>query len=198
MPLTTEGILIGFEFQTHDGRVYALRRVMPTDTERLYEFMCGLSERTRWRRFMTRRPFSDDVARLEVARVLADSADDHVSLIVTETHGATEVAVALAELACDRSSDTGEIAVVVRDDWQRKGIGAFLLVQLVRIAHESGLAYLHADLFADNYPMRRLLYALGLPSTSTNYRGELSWVARMPPRLLGEIIRPLAEPVEVD
>ena len=198
MPLTTEGILVRFEFQTDDGRAYALRRVMPTDTERLYEFMCGLSERTRWRRFMTQRPFSDDVARLEVARVLADSADDHVSLILTETHGATEVAVALAELACDRSSDTGEIAVVVRDDWQRKGIGTFLLGQLVRIAHEGGLAYLRADLFADNYPMRRLLYALGLPSTTTNYRGELSWVARLPPRILGEIIRPLAEPAEVD
>ena len=181
MPLTTEGILVGFEFQTHDGRAYALRRVMPIDTEQLYEFMRGLSERTRWRRFMTRRPFSDDVARLEVARVLAGSIDDHVSLIVTEMHGAKEVAVALAELACDRSSDTGEIAVVVRDDWQRKGIGTFLLGQLVRIAHEGGLAYLRADLFADNYPMRRLLYALGLPSTTTNHRGELSWVARLPP-----------------
>ena len=169
MPLTTEAILVRFEFQTDDGRAYALRRVMPTDTERLYEFMCGLSERTRCAVFHEpQRPFSDDVARLEVARVLAASADDHVSLIVTETHGATEVAVALAELACDRSSDTGEIAVVVRDDWQRKGIGTFLLGQLVRIAHEDGLAYLRADLFADNYPMRRLLYALGLPSTTTN------------------------------
>jgi GNAT superfamily N-acetyltransferase len=130
---------------------------------------------------MTRRPFSDDVARLEVARVLAGSGDDHVLLIVTEMHGAKEMAVALAELACDRSSDTGEIAVVVRDDWQRKGIGTFLLGQLVRIAHQGGLTYLRADLFADNYPMRRLLCSLGLPSTTTNHRGELSWVAHLPP-----------------
>jgi RimJ/RimL family protein N-acetyltransferase len=198
MPLTTQAIFIGFEFQAHNGRVYTLRPIMPTDTEQLYEFMCGLSERTRRLRFMTQRPFSDDLARLEVARVVAGSADGHVTLIVTEMHGAKEVAVALAELACDRSSGTGEIAVVVRDDWQRKGIGTFLLGQLVRIAHEGDLAYLRADLFADNYPMRRLLYALGLPSTTTNYRGELSWVARLPPRILGEIIRPLAEPVEAD
>jgi GNAT superfamily N-acetyltransferase len=155
---------------------------MPTDTQRLYEFMRGLSERTRWRRFMTRRPFSDDVARLEVARVLAGSADDYVSLIVTETQGAKEVAVALAELACDRSSDTGEIAIVVRDDRQRKGIGIFLLRQLARIAHKGDLTYLRADLFADNYPMRRLLQALRLPSTTTSHSGELSWVARLPPR----------------
>ncbi|HET9223964.1 MAG TPA: GNAT family N-acetyltransferase [Roseiflexaceae bacterium] len=182
MPLTTEGILVGFQFQTHDGQAYALRRVMPTDTERLYDLMRGLSERTRWRRFMTRRPFSDDVARLEVRRVLAGSTDGHVTLLVTEMHGATEVAVALAELACDRSSDTGEIAVVVRDDCQRKGIGSFLLRQLVRIAHEGDLTYLRADLFADNYPMRRLLQALRLHSTTTSHRGELSWVARLPPR----------------
>src|SRR5262245_10803285 len=165
MPLTTQAIFIGFEFQAHDGRVYTLRRMMPTDTERLYAFMCGLSERTRRLRFMTQRPFSDDVARLEVARVVAGSADGYVTLIVTEMHGAKEVAVALAELACDRNSDTGEIAVVVRDDWQRKGIGSFLLGQLVQIAQEIGLTYLRADLLAENYPMQRLLRALGLPST---------------------------------
>jgi GNAT superfamily N-acetyltransferase len=131
---------------------------------------------------MTQRPFSDDVARLEVARVLAGSADAHITLIVTEMCGAKEVAVALAELARDRNSDTGEIAVVVRDDRQRKGIGSFLLGQLVQIAQESGLTYLRADLLAENYPMQRLLHALGLPSRTTNYTGELYWVARVPPR----------------
>ena len=89
-------------------------------------------------------------------------------------------------------------AIVVRDGWQRKGIGTLLLGQLVRIAHEGGLAHLRADLLADNHPMRRLLYGLGLRSTTTNYRGELSWVARLPPHIPGEIIRPLLQPAQAD
>ena len=74
---------------------------------------------------------------------------------------------------CDHDSAIGEIAVVVRDDAQRKGIGGLLMRQLVQIAQELGLTHLHGDMLAENYPMRHLLRSLGLPSTTTIHSGEM-------------------------
>jgi acetyltransferase len=140
-----------------------------------------LSQQTRWLRFMTPRPFSPEFVRAEVARIVAGSAGSYVSLIVTESCDG-EAAAAVAELACDHDSATGEIAIVVRDDAQRKGIGGFLMGQLVQIAQERGLTHLHSDMLAENYPMRRLLRGLGLPSTTTIHSGEMHVIIGLPQR----------------
>ena len=181
MQPTTHPISIGLAFQARDGRAYTLRRVTPADAGRLAEFLSRLSQQTRWLRFMTPRPFSPELVRAEVARIVAGGAGSYVTLIVTESHDG-EAAVAVAELACDHDSATGEIAVVVRDDAQRKGIGGLLMRQLVQIAQERGLTHLHSDMFAENYPMRHLLRGLGLPSTTTIHSGEMHVIIGMPQR----------------
>jgi acetyltransferase len=181
MQLTTDSLFTGLAFQTRDGRAYTLRRVTPADVGRLAEFLSRLSQQTRWLRFMTPRPFSPELVRAEVARIVAGGAGSYVSLIVTESHDG-EAAIAVAELACDHDSATGEIAVVVRDDAQRKGIGGLLMRQLVQIAQELGLTHLHGDMFAENYPMRHLLRSLGLPSTTTIHSGEMHVIIGMPQR----------------
>jgi hypothetical protein len=58
----------GLAFQTRDGLAYTLRRVTPADAGLLDEFLCRLSEKTRWLRFMTARPCSPEFVRAEVAR----------------------------------------------------------------------------------------------------------------------------------
>jgi acetyltransferase len=181
MQPTTHSISTGLAFQTRDGRAYTLRRVTPADIERLAEFLSRLSQQTRRLRFMTSRPFSPELVRAEVARIVAGGAGSYVALIVTESHDG-ETAVAVAELACDHDSAAGEIAVVVRDDAQRKGIGSLLMGQLVQIAQERGLRHLHGDMLAENYPMRRLLRGLGLPSTTTIHSGEIHVIIDMPQR----------------
>jgi acetyltransferase len=181
MQLTTLSSSSGLAFQTRDGRAYTLRRVTPADVGRLAEFLSRLSRQTRWLRFMTPRPFSPELVRAEVARIVAGGAGSYVALIVTESHDG-EAAVAVAERACDHDSATGEIAVVVRDDAQRKGIGSLLMGQLVQIAQDRGLTHLHGDMLAENYPMRRLLRGLGLPSTTTIHSGEMHVIIGMPQR----------------
>ena len=191
MQPTTDSIFTGLAFQTRDGRAYTLRRVTPADAERLAEFLSRLSQQTRWLRFMTPRPFSPELVRAEVTRIVASGADSYVALIVTESHDG-EAAVAVAELACNHDSATGEIAIVVRDDAQRKGIGSLLMGQLVQLAQESGLTHLHCDMLAENYPMRRVLRGLGLPSTTTIHSGEMHVIIGMPQR--GEMLSHVQPP----
>ncbi len=170
----------GLAFQTRDGLAYTLRRVTPADVELLDEFMRRLSEKTRWLRFMTARPCSPEFVRAEVARMVAGSAGNSITLILTEARDGSEAVAAVAELVYTRESGTGEVGVVVMDDAQRKGIGSLLLQQQLLIAQEIGLTHLHGDMFAENYAIQRLIKALQLPYTATIQSGEMQITVRVP------------------
>jgi acetyltransferase len=151
--------------------------VTPADAGLLAEFVRRLSGQTRWLRFMTARPCSDEVVRTEVDRMVAGNS---ITLVVTEARGGSSAVVAVAELVYDHKSSTGEVGVVVMDDVQRKGIGSLLLRQQLRIAQELGLTQLHGYLFAENYAMRRLIQAFGLPYTATIKAGEMHVIVPVP------------------
>jgi acetyltransferase len=170
----------GLAFQTRDGLAYTLRRVTPEDAELLDEFLRRLSEKTRWLRYMTARPCSPEFVRAEVARMVAGSAGNSITLVVTEARDGSEAVAAVGELVYTRESGTGEVGVVVMDDAQRKEIGSLLLRQLLRIAQELGLTHVHGDMFAENYAIQRLIRALGLPYTATIQAGEMQISVRVP------------------
>ncbi|MFF3852801.1 GNAT family N-acetyltransferase [Micromonospora sp. NPDC002575] len=73
--------------------------------------------------------------------------------------GAAEPVVAMANLLVE--GDEAEVALLVRDDWQRRGIGTALLRRLVRHAERAGLAALVLHVQAENTPMLRTLRRLG-------------------------------------
>ena len=170
----------GLAVQTRDGLAYTLRRVTPADAGLLDEFLRRLSAKTRWLRFMTARPCSPEVVHAEVARMVAGSAGNAITLIVTEARGGSEAVAAVAELVYTRESGTGEVGVVVMDDAQRKGIGTMLLQRLLQIAQELGLTHLHGDMFAENDAIRRRIQALRLSYTATIQSGEIHMIIRVP------------------
>ena len=166
--------------QTYDGNTYALRRATSEDAALLADLLGRLSDRTLWLRYMAARPFSEELARREAARMLAAGAGDHVALIVTEPRGAAEAAVAVGELAVDGDGAAAEIALLVRDDAQGKGIGGLLLGRLLQIAQAVGVTYLRADFLTENNATLRMLRSLGLPYTTTTRLGTVQVIARVP------------------
>ena len=67
--------------------------------------------------------------------------------------------VAMASLLAE--GDLGEVAVLVEDDWQRRGIGTALLRRLLACAERGRFAALVAHAAADNVAMLRTLRRLG-------------------------------------
>nr|MDT0656875.1 GNAT family N-acetyltransferase [Micromonospora sp. DSM 115978] len=72
-----------------------------------------------------------------------------------------ERVVAVANLLVEGA--LGEVALLVEDAWQRRGVGSALLRRLVRHAGQAGYAALVAHTHADNVPMLRTLDRVGSP-----------------------------------
>ena len=140
-----------------DGARLRVRPIVPADREPLADAFDRLSDRSRRQRFLAPKP------RLS-ARELDYLTDvDHV------TH---EALVAIDETTGDivgvgryaTGSDGGaaaDMALIVVDAWQRRGIGHALAVRLVERACANGIRRLTGTALADNMRVRALLERLG-------------------------------------
>ncbi|MEU8542326.1 GNAT family N-acetyltransferase [Streptomyces sp. NPDC048717] len=88
--------------------------------------------------------------------------------------------VALGHLLWD--GDETEIALLVEDGWQRRGIGAELLRRLVAMAGEAGSASVYAVTQASNTGMVAAMRALRLPLDYQVEEGTLVITARLTPQ----------------
>jgi GNAT superfamily N-acetyltransferase len=87
--------------------------------------------------------------------------------------------VALGHLLWD--GDETEVALLVEDDWQRRGIGAELLRRLVGMAREADCASVYAVTQASNTGMVAAMRALRLPLDYQVEEGTLVVTARLAP-----------------
>ncbi|WP_027659673.1 GNAT family N-acetyltransferase [Salinispora fenicalii] len=81
----------------------------------------------------------------------------------TTSDSPTAPVVAMANLIGE--GDTAEVALLVRDDWQRRGLGSALLRRVVWQAEQSGYAALDLHIQAGNTPMLRAVRRLDRPLT---------------------------------
>lgn len=160
-------------FRTATQTPLLVRRVEPGDAAPIVELLYRLSERSRWLRYFTPRPFSPDTARAEAERIVRGHRGQALSLIAIAPGATGDQVLAVAELVPEaREPDVAAIAIVVRDDYQRQGIGQTLARYLVQSARLTGLTALRADLLAENRAIRRVLDRLALPYTTVTSHGE--------------------------
>ncbi|MEB8344230.1 GNAT family N-acetyltransferase [Streptomyces endophyticus] len=111
-------------------------------------------------------------------------ADRYLKHLLSPRHGRTLAAqtasgriVALGHLLWD--GDETEVALLVEDDWQRRGIGAELLGRLVAMAVEAGCASVYAVTQSANTGMVAAMRGLGLPLDYQIEEGTLVITVRL-------------------
>ena len=69
--------------------------------------------------------------------------------------------VAIAQYFLDPKTQAAEIALIVQDEWQAKGMGTFLLDYLTGIAIKRGIKRFYATVLPENKDMLNIFYNSG-------------------------------------
>jgi GNAT superfamily N-acetyltransferase len=142
-----------------DGAPILVRPILPQDKDQLREGFTRLSQRSRYRRFLT----SLDSLSDEQLRYLTEiDYADHMAWVALDPArpGRPGIGVARYVRLADEPA-TAEAAVTVLDDDQGRGIGTILLEILAASARQHGITCFRAYVMADNAPMMEILQGLG-------------------------------------
>jgi RimJ/RimL family protein N-acetyltransferase len=137
-----------------DGTALRLRPIRADDAPRLVEYYGRLSEHTAYQRFFTvMKRLPPDWARLHSA------VDYRTQLALVAERGPREQPelIAVARYEPTDEPDTAEVAFVVQDAWQGKGLGTIMLDELLAAAAARGITRFRAYILADNPRMLGLL-----------------------------------------
>ncbi|MCI4674727.1 GNAT family N-acetyltransferase [Candidatus Mycolicibacterium alkanivorans] len=139
-----------------DGTELTLRPVLPGDSERTSHGPVEFSTETLYRRFMSTRAPS-----LALMNYLfqVDYVDHFVWVLVDGANGPVVADVRFVRDESDPSE--AEIAFIVGDAYQGRGIGNFLMDALIIAAHVGGVKRFSARVLTDNLPMRAILDRFG-------------------------------------
>jgi len=156
-----------------DGTQIFFRPVKPPDEPALVEMLYSLSDESVRSRFFTstvRFPHRD------VQRVAnIDYRNDLAIVGVVPGPGGEEI-VAIGQYFLDPKTQEAEVAFVVHDEWQAKGMGTFLLEYLAQIARKRGVRRFFAKVLPTNKAMLAVFHNSGY-KVSTAFDGEAYSIA---------------------
>ncbi len=138
--------------QMRDDSWLYLRPVLPGDSERTSDGTIEFSSETLYRRFQTPRTPNKSL----MAYLFEVDYKDHFVWVMTEGEGGPVVAD--ARFVRDETDPTlAEVAFIVGDDYQGRGVGSFLMDALAVAARGDGIRRFSARVLSDNLAMRKIL-----------------------------------------
>jgi GNAT superfamily N-acetyltransferase len=146
-----------------DGTRVTIRAVQPGDRKRFLEAFRLLEKDSIYTRFFSQR---SDLSDAEIDRAVNVDFVREVALVVTtETvRGETIIAsgryIAIDGPSAERSA---ELAFVVEEDYQGRGIASRLLAHLAGLARSQSLTRFEADVLSQNSPMLAVFKRCGFP-----------------------------------
>jgi acyl-CoA synthetase (NDP forming)/RimJ/RimL family protein N-acetyltransferase len=142
-----------------DGGTVHLRPIRPDDADELQAMHARLSEQTRYFRFFGAYP---TIPPRDLERFTNVDYDRRAAIVAVL--GDNLVGVARYE---GLSGDTAEVAFVIEDAHQGRGLGPVLLEHLAAAARERGITHFEADVLPDNRRMLRVFRDAGYDAKRT-------------------------------
>lgn len=164
------------QFETlRDGTRLEIRAQQPEDQAAMLEVFGRMSEQSRYTRFFApKRGFSE----AEIAHFMNIDFVNHVALLASaEDAGSRRIVGAGRSIVAQPG--TAELAFMVDEAYQGRGIASILIRHLAAIARAAGLEGLHAEVLDGNAAMLKVFEKSGLPMSTRREQGVVHVALRL-------------------
>jgi len=141
-----------------DGTEIFFRPIKPVDEPALSEMLYSLSEQSVRTRYMMRTMSFPHKDVQQLTNI--DYKHDLAIVGVVPGPGGEDI-VAMAQYFLDPKTRAAEVAFVVQDEWQAKGMGTFLLDYTTQVAKQRGVKSFYAKVLPDNKAMLAIFQNAG-------------------------------------
>jgi acetyltransferase len=146
-----------------DGGHVTMRPIRPEDEPLMVRFHETLSERSVYLRYFHLMNLEQRTTHERLTRICFIDYDREMALVSVRRNAETGESEILGVGRLMKIHGTGEaeIAVLISDNWQGRGLGKELLSRLLVVAADDKLAHVVADILPDNRGVMRILDKLG-------------------------------------
>ncbi|MBK5970455.1 MULTISPECIES: bifunctional acetate--CoA ligase family protein/GNAT family N-acetyltransferase [Thiorhodovibrio] len=159
-----------------DGTDLTIRPIRPEDAQMEQDFVRGLSEQTKYFRFMQA---IKELTPEMLVRFTQIDYDREMALIGVVLDQGRDVEVGVARYMSRPGGDTCEFAIVVSDEWRNRGIGARLMRSLMANARAKGLRIMDGEVLSANTRMLALVKSLGFRIESDKLDHSVKQVSKV-------------------
>ena len=138
-------------FLLKEGALVSFRAIHPTDAARIRDLFYGVSAETLYTRFMSRMKW---ISAEQVRDFVYIDHRNEVAIVGTIEEADGEHIIAVGRYYLDPKTNRAEVAFIIDDHWQGRGIGSFLLGHLITIAKRNGIAGFTAEVLRENRAMQ--------------------------------------------
>ncbi|HEY8208727.1 MAG TPA: GNAT family N-acetyltransferase [Myxococcaceae bacterium] len=157
------------------GEKVVIRPAKLTDERALQDLLYRLSDDSVYRRFLAHKRTHP---RPEVQDLVDLDYEANMALVAADVDSGE--LIGLCRYDVDPATNLADLAFLVRDDWQCKGIGTALMRRMTEIGRSRGLAGFTLDVLATNRPMLSVVHKSALGVQSHLDGGVYRLVARFP------------------
>ena len=157
------------EVQLTNERLVKFRHVRTDDHELIAESIRTASPETLLHRFFS--PIRN-VSPAFLQRMLIIDSQKEVCIVGVLATVEQRRIICGARYVCQQAnSEIAEIAITIHDEFQRLGLGSFLLRLLIQLAQQNGIRQFEAYVMASNQGMLNLMRKIS-PDCSSEHQGE--------------------------
>lgn len=146
-----------------DGTKICIRPIRPEDEPLLAKFHETLSDRSVYQRYLHMMKLSQRVAHERLTRICFIDYDREMALVAEHKDpntGESQV-IAVGRLKKSHGTNEAELAVIISDEYQGRGLGSELVRRLLDVAKDEKLGRIIGDVLPDNFTMQHVCEKLG-------------------------------------
>lgn len=149
-------------WEAADGTKFALRPIRPEDEPLVVDFHHQLSDRSVYLRYFLPLKLDYRVAHERLITKCFIDYDREMALVAEyqDEEGSQHIA-GIARVIRNHTGAGAEVAFIVADKYQNRGLGSHLLDCIINIARREGIGYLEGAMLAENFNMKDIFVRAG-------------------------------------